>query len=304
MKVSKINRTKMTVTIHTTKHLVKAYYRLTKPGIVYGNAIAAIAGFLLASINGFDVTLFAATIIGISLVIASSCVVNNYTDKSIDSKMGRTKKRALVTGYIPVRNALLFALVLGTLGFALLIGFTNWLTVAIGCIGVFSYLVLYAIAKRKSWHGTLVGTISGATPPVAGYVAVSNQIDAAALLLFLVMVFWQMAHFYAIAMFRATDYKAAGIPVLPIVKGMAATKMQIIIYIAAFAVAAMLLPYYGYGGYVYSVTIVLTGLAWLWAALVNYGTIDDIAWSKKVFKYSLLALLIFSTMVATANVLP
>jgi protoheme IX farnesyltransferase len=176
--------------------------------------------------------------------------------------------------------------------------------VLIGLIGIIDYVILYAYFKRTSVHGTLVGTISGATPPVAGYCAVSGRFDLGALLLFLVLVFWQMAHFYAIAMFRAKDYKAAGIPVLPVVKGMRATKIQIVAYIVAFILATLLLPVYGFTGYIYSVVVVSIGLLWLRVAIIGFNAKDDIVWARKVFKYSLIALLVFSIMVSLANILP
>jgi protoheme IX farnesyltransferase len=236
--------------------------------------------------------------------MASACVINNYTDRYIDAKMERTKKRALVTGEIGPRSALLYAAILGILGFGSLAIWTNWLTVLIGLIGIIDYVILYAYFKRTSVHGTLVGTISGATPPVAGYCAVSGRFDLGALLLFLVLVFWQMAHFYAIAMFRAKDYKAAGIPVLPVVKGMRATKIQIVAYIVAFILATLLLPVYGFTGYIYSVVVVSIGLLWLRVAIIGFNAKDDIVWARKVFKYSLIALLGFSIMVSLANILP
>lgn len=284
--------------------LIKAYYRLAKPGIIYGNAIAAIAGFLLASVNGFDLLLFIATIMGISLVMASACVFNNYTDRYIDAKMSRTKKRALVTGEISPLAALIYAVVLGIIGFSMLAIWTNWLTVLVGIIGMFDYVVLYAYAKRTSVHGTLVGTISGASPPVAAYVAVTGKFDAVALLIFLVMLFWQMAHFYAIAIFRAKDYKAAGIPVLPVIKGVKTTKVQIIIYIVAFIVASLLLPLFGYGGYVYTVVMLILGAIWLRVSILQFTAADEVKWAKRVFKFSLIVLLSFCLVVSLANILP
>jgi len=283
---------------------IKVYYRLTKPGIIYGNMIAAIAGFLLASKNGFNVWLFIATMAGIALVIAAGCVFNNYTDIYIDGKMTRTKKRALVTGEIKPRSALIFGIVLAIIGFSILALWTNWLTVLVGVVGIVDYVALYAVAKRKTVHGTLVGTISGAAPPVAGYVAVTNQFDTGAMLLFAVMVVWQMAHFYAIAMFRASDYKAAHIPVLPLKQGMKTTKINIVLYICAFIVASLLLPLFGYAGYSYSVVVVVLGLVWLYVAVSGFRTTADILWARTVFKFSLYVLLGFSVMVALGNVLP
>lgn len=280
------------------------YYRLTKPGIIYGNLLAAAAGFLLASTTKFNATLFIATMLGIALVIAASCVLNNYTDIKIDKKMSRTKHRALVVGAIKPQNALLFGAALGVFGFIILAMWTNWLTVFVGIVGVIDYVVLYAYAKRHSVAGTLVGTVSGSMPPVAGYVAVTNKFDVGALLLFLVMVFWQMAHFYAIAMFQAKDYKSADMPVFPVVKGMHATKVRIVLYICAFITSSLLLPIYGYGGYSYAIVLVVLGSFWLAISVRGFRRYDDVSWARKVFRLSLLVLLGFSAMVSLANVLP
>jgi len=109
--------------------VLKAYYQLTKPGIIYGNILTATAGFLFATkLRHIHIGLLLATLIGTALVIAAACVFNNYIDRGIDKKMARTKKRALVQGAIPARNALVYATVLVLAGFGVLIAKTNWLT--------------------------------------------------------------------------------------------------------------------------------------------------------------------------------
>jgi len=286
------------------KDTIRAYYHLTKPGIIYGNTLAALAGFLLASKGHINFWLLLATLIGIALVVASACVFNNYIDRDIDSKMSRTKKRALATGEISGRSALTYATLLGITGFSVLITYTNYLTAFIGFVGFFAYIVLYGIGKRKTVHGTLIGTISGATPPVAGYCAVTNHFDAAALVLFLILVFWQMPHFYAIAIYRLKDYKAASIPVLPAVKGIHITKVSILLYIVGFIVAAVTLTLLGYTGYVYAAIIGLVGLAWIRLGLKEFKAADNTVWARKMFMFSLIVLLTFSTTVSLEAWLP
>src|ERR1700760_2262680 len=111
------------------KNSVRTYYYLTKPGIIYGNVLNATSGFLLAAIllKTLPLGLYVATIAGTSLVIAAGCVCNNYIDRGIDKRMARTKKRALVTGKVSARGAILYAALLGVIGFALLAVYTNWL---------------------------------------------------------------------------------------------------------------------------------------------------------------------------------
>lgn len=283
---------------------VGAYYRLTKPGIIYGNGMAAVAGFLLASGTHIRPILLLSMLIGTALVIACGCVINNYLDRDIDRHMARTKKRALATGEISVPAAMTFAAVLGVAGFAILIADTNWLTVGVGALGLFSYVVLYSIGKRTTKYGTLIGTISGATPPVAGYCAVTGRLDLAALLLFAVMLCWQMAHFYSIAMYRLKDYQAAGLPVWPAQKGMHATKRQIIFFIVAFIAACATLTIAGYTGYIYLAVMVGVGAAWLRKGMSGFHQADDVRWARGMFGFSLIVLLTFSASISLGGILP
>lgn len=283
--------------------MFKTYYQLAKPGIVYGNALAAIGGFLLASHGHVDLGLFLAMLLGVSLVMASGCVYNNYIDRGIDKLMSRTDKRVLVTGTVSARSALVYATILGLVGICLLL-LTNILTALLGLIGFIAYVVLYGIGKRRTVHGTLIGSISGAIPPVIGYCAVSGRIDGAALLLFVILVFWQMPHFYAIATYRRKDYVAAGLPVLPVKLGMRVTKVQILVYIVGFVAACTLLTVLGYTGYAYLITMLLVGLYWLSLALPGFKTHDDDRWARKVFGGSLVVLLVFSFMISIDAFLP
>lgn len=284
--------------------MFQTYYRLTKPGIIYGNAIAAAGGFLLASNGHINFGLFLATLAGLSLVIASACVTNNYIDRDIDAKMARTKNRALASGAVSVRNSLIYAAGLGLAGALTLALFTNILTATLALFGWFAYVVLYGIGKRRTVHGTVIGSISGAVPPVVGYCAVTNRLDAGALLLFLVLVCWQMPHFYAIAMYRLKDYAAASIPVLPLKKGSHATKVQMLVYILAFIVATSLLTVLGYTGYTHLAVMILLGLAWLRLSLQGFKAASDEQWARKLFGFSLIVLLVFSAIISVDAWLP
>lgn len=282
----------------------QAYYRLTKPGIIYGNLMTAAAGYFFGSPDSIDFWLLLAVMLGTSLVIASGCVFNNYLDRGIDEKMARTKKRALVTGIIPVSHALIFGTTLGVLGFSVLWAYTSPLVTVIGAVGFIDYVALYGWAKRHSVHGTLVGSIAGAMPLVAGYCAAAAEFDTAAFLLFLVMVAWQMAHFYGIAIYRRDDYAAAGVPVLPVVKGMHSAKRASVIYIAFFTVFAGLIAIYDYAGYVYLIGVMTLGVVWLTRSLRTYNLPDDKAWGRKMFGFSLIVLMCTSALLAVGPRLP
>lgn len=284
--------------------MLKKYYQLTKPGIIYGNLLTATGGFFLASKGVIDGWLLLAVLAGTSLVIGSACVVNNYIDRGLDAKMARTKKRALVDGSVSTPSALTFATILALLGFLILYFATNRQTLLVGLVGFVDYLVFYTICKRRSTLGTAVGSIAGATPVVAGYVAVTGSFDLAALLLFLILACWQMPHFYSIAIFRRADYAAAGLPVLPVAKGLEAAKTQILLYILAFLAASGLLWSFGYAGLVYLVVIMLIGLRWLWLSILGFKTKDNTAWARGLFRFSLLVILCFSMLISLDAWLP
>lgn len=270
--------------------MMKTYYYLTKPGIIMGNIVTTAGAFILGSRGHIDFGLFFATLFGLGLVIASACVVNNYTDREIDSKMERTKNRALVTGLISGKQALLFAALLGLSGLGTLVLFTNLLTAAVALFGFFVYVVLYAILKCRSIHGTLVGSVAGAVPPVVGYCAASNQFDLAAFLLFVILVLWQMPHFFSIAIYRFQDYSAALIPVLPVKKSPRIAKIHMQFYIVAFLLAALSLTLFGYTGYAYLMTALVLGVVWWILCIKGLTSDNDTIWAKGMFRFSLVVI--------------
>ncbi|MDR3642282.1 MAG: heme o synthase [Candidatus Doudnabacteria bacterium] len=270
--------------------MLRNYYALTKPGIIYGNAITAAAGFFLAAKGEIDWKLMLMMLVGLSLVIASGCVFNNYMDRDIDGRMERTKNRALPSGAVSPKAAIIFAGLLLFLGVIALYFHTTNKALIAALVGFFVYVFLYTPLKRRTVYATLIGSIAGATPPVVGYAAVTNRFDSGALILFLILVFWQMPHFYAIAIRRIKDYNDASIPVLPITKGIYATKIQMALYIIGFIVASAMLTLFGYAGYLYFAVSTLLGLAWLWRSVRGFKTADNTLWAKKVFLFSLIVL--------------
>lgn len=262
------------------------YYLITKPGIVMGNLITVASGFLLASKGLFYPALFFATLIGLGLIMASSCVFNNLINRASDMKMERTKNRPLVTGKISTTSAFLFATVLALLGGLVLSLYTNFLTVSIASIGFFVYVVLYSFWKCRTVYGTAIGSIAGAVPPVIGYTAVSNSFDMGAALLFMMLIFWQMPHFFAIALNHFDDYVKAGIPALPIVKGLLRTKIHMVLYIAGFTVTAGLLA----SGWISYIVGTSLGLLWLALCLKGLKSPNDPLFGKQMFRLSLLVI--------------
>ena len=278
--------------------MLKRYLLVTKPGIIFGNLISVVGGFFLASKGDLQLDIFLATLTGVSLVIASGCVFNNYIDRDIDCLMERTRNRVLVQGLIGPRTTLVYATALGVTGVALLY-WVNPLSAALGGLGFVVYVGLYTLwLKRRSVYGTLVGSLSGATPPVIGYCAVSNEFDSGALILLLIFSLWQMPHSYAIAIFRFKDYQAAAIPVLPVKKGIALTKSHILRYIMAFALATVMLTFSGHAGLFYFTVATLVSLIWLVMAWKGFQVTDDRVWARQLFIFSIVAITSLSLMMS------
>lgn len=267
---------------------LKHFIQITKPGIIFGNVLSVAGGFFLASKGHVDFGLFLIAMIGTSLVVASGCVFNNCIDRDIDLKMERTRNRVLVQGLVSVRLALAYATALGVVGVGLLYFKANPLAALFAVIGFVIYVGFYSLyLKRKSVHGTLVGSLSGAMPPVIGYVAVSNSFDLAALTLLVMFSLWQMPHSYAIAIFRFNDYLAASIPVLPVKRGIRVAKRHILIYILAFLLATLMLTFGGYAGLNYLAVAAAMGMYWLYMAWTGYKAKDDTVWARKLFVFSI-----------------
>ncbi len=276
--------------------MLRAYYNLTKPGIIYGNLLTVVGGFLFGAKGSIDATSFMAVILGTALIIGSGCAVNNYLDQDIDKKMSRTKERELVTKKIKPLHALIFGFFLFVLGLTILVLFTNIYVVLCGIIGYISYSFIYTYLKRKTYHGTLIGTIPGSMSLVAGYLAATNKLDLNVLILFLIMVCWQMGHFYAIALFRKADYKRASIPVLPLVKGEHRTKQHIAGWILLYILSVATLTILGTASYVFLAVMVGVSLWWYQATRLQAKNSAD--WGRVVFGRSLVVLLTLSAMLS------
>lgn len=276
---------------------VKHFIQITKPGIIFGNVLSVAGGFFLASKGQVDFALFLAVVIGTSLVVASGCVFNNCIDRDIDHKMERTKNRVMVQGGMSLSLALAYATLLGVVGFGMLYVQANPLAAFCALVGFVVYVGFYSLwLKRKSVHGTLVGSLSGAMPPVIGYCAVSNSFDLAAVTLLVMFSLWQMPHSFAIAIFRFKDYSAANIPVLPVQRGILAAKKQIVLYVLAFVLATLMLTLGGYAGLGYLAVAAAMGLYWLYMAWGGYKAEDDSKWARKVFGFSILLVTALSVM--------
>lgn len=281
--------------------LAQSYRLLTKPGIIMGNAITAVGGFALASKVSFDFSKLLITLAGLSLIIASAGVFNNYIDRSVDEKMARTKDRAFALKQVTYQRAMQFAIGLVLCGVAALLFFVNPLTAAIALFGFIFYVAVYSFAKYHTSYATLIGSIAGSVPPLVGYASVTNSLDLGAWLLFSTVALWQMPHFFAIAIYRIDDYAKAAIPVLPIVKGIRSAKVQMVLYILAFIGVSSLLTVMHYTGYLYLIFTLLLGTGWLVLCLKGFSSKDDQGWAKSMFLYSLIVITFLCLIIPMSN---
>ncbi|AMM30013.1 MULTISPECIES: heme o synthase [Acinetobacter] len=275
--------------------MLRKYLFLTKPGILFGNFITTLGGFFLAAQGSIDILLLLLTLLGTTLVVASGCVVNNVIDQDIDTKMQRTQNRALVKKTISPTVALIYALVLGVIGFSILWFGVNGYAFLFAMIGFIVYVGFYSLwTKRTSIHQTVIGSISGASPPVIGYTAVTHQFDVAALLLFLAYALWQMPHSWAIAIYRFDDYKNAGIPILPVARSIYRTKIECVIYILLFAAVLNGLYCFGYTNVFFLITFNALTAYWLYLSVIGFKAENDQLWAKRFFLYSVILITLLS----------
>ncbi len=284
------------------KELILKYYYLTKPGIIYGNVLTVLAGYFFGSNWNIQLSEFILVILGSSLVIGSAGVFNNLVDRSIDKNMQRTKNRASVLGTISIFNGIFYGIILGLVGF-LLLAFLSRLVFILGLIGFLDYIVLYGYFKRKSIYGTLVGSISGSIPLVSGYVAYTNSLNFSFWILFLIMTTWQMAHFFGIGIYRLSDYKKANIPLLPVVKGIYRTKVEINVYIVLFLILNIILFISQKLSIFYLIVVLIFSIIWLIKALGGFNAKNNKSWGRLIFKQSLIVIMVFSIMLSIAKLI-
>lgn len=289
--------------VKTTKiqtGVLKGVLAVVKIGIVNSNLITTFTGLWLAlhfTGKGFLSNLHTVflALIGSALVIAGSCALNNFIDRDIDHLMERTKNRPTVSGSVEPKRVLWFGILLVAVGTISLL-MTTVTAAIIGLVGVVTYVFLYTMwSKRSNTFNTVIGSISGAVPPVIGWTAVDDSFHIVPIILFLLMFLWQPPHFLALAMKRCEEYRAAGIPMLPVVHGFEVTKRQIVIWI----VALLPLPFYLFSlGVPFLVIATLLNVGWLALGLAGFKMKDDMKWAKWMFIYSLNYLtILFVTMV-------
>jgi protoheme IX farnesyltransferase len=279
-------------------------YQLTKPKITLLVLIVSYCGMYMAEGKTPDPVLAFFTLLGLGLASSSSSVLNNYIDRGIDNIMERTQKRGLPTGKVQPSHALALGLVTGLSSTAILAWQVNYLTASLSSFAILAYIFIYTIwLKRTSEHCTVIGGVAGALPPVMGLTAVTGEINAAAVIMFVILFLWQPPHFWALALIRAEEYRAAGIPMLPVVKGPEETKRQMLYYTIALAPTSLLPWFFNISGAFYLASAVLLSSIYLgWTILFIRAPFDPKA-SRKLFLFSILYIsLIYSLMVINCHI--
>ncbi|MFQ5431736.1 MAG: heme o synthase [Nitrospinota bacterium] len=247
------------------KKTLKGFIILPKPGIVMLVIVSGYTGLILGS-NGMPDSYTAFwTLLGLSMATAGSAVLNNFLDRDIDSVMHRTRDRSLPSGAVSANQAYIIGTVLVAVSLSVLkisIGF--WVTVLTGA-AVFNYVVMYTMyLKRTTPLATHIGGVAGALPPMIGYTAAKGVIDDQALILFLIIVVWQQPHFWSLALKYRKDYARASVPILPVAKGVYATKIRLFWYTLALLPVSVLPFALEMAGIYYLIAAIAAGALYMW----------------------------------------
>lgn len=244
------------------------YYELTKPNVVYLMLLTSAIGMFMAVPGQVPLDILVFGNLGIGLCSACGAVVNHLVDQRIDILMARTHKRPIAQGRIKTQNGIVFAVVLGVLGMAILLVMVNQLTAWLTLFSLIGYAGIYSLwLKRATPQNIVIGGLPGAAPPLLGWTAVTGDIHGHALLLMLIVFAWTPPHFWALAISRRHDYARAAIPMLPVTHGVKYTALHIMLYTLVL-VAVSLLPFAtGLSGLIYLVGASLLGVIHIFYAV-------------------------------------
>jgi len=239
-----------------------------------------------AKMPDFELVFF--TLLGLALASSSSSSLNNYIDRGIDLIMDRTQKRALPQKRVIPKHALVMGVLMGLSSFVVLSWKVNLLTASLSSFALVAYILIYTIwLKRTSEHCTVIGGVAGALPPVMGLTAVNNEIGIVALVMFAILFLWQPPHFWALALMRADEYKRAGIPMLPVVKGPEVTKQQMLIYTLILVPCSLSPWYFGMSGTTFLIAAIVLGLVYLGWTIHFIRTEFTPQASRRLFLFSI-----------------
>ena len=285
---------------------VEDYLALLKPSVMQLVVFTAVVGLVVApgTINPIIAVI---SVLCIAIGAGGSAALNMWFDSDIDAIMSRTANRPIPSGRVSREEALVFGMVLSLFSVALLGLATNWVAGGLLAFTIFFYAVIYTMwLKRRTPQNIVIGGAAGAFPPIVGWAAVTGTVSLESVVLFLIIFLWTPPHFWALALYKQSDYGAAGVPMMPNVVGNASTKRQIFAYTVLLALSAMLPTVLGFAGLVYTSVAVITGGAFMLYAWRLLRTDDDVAMRKtarSLFNYSLSYLFIVFFAFMTDNLL-
>ena len=283
---------------HTRTDTVRAYIALTKPRIIELLLVTTVPAMVLATreVPGIQLghwawlTLW--TLVGGTLAAGSANAINCYLDRDIDELMVRTRRRPLPAHEVDPERAVVFGLVLGIISFVVLAWFVNLLAAFLALLAIAFYVVVYTIVmKRTTPQNIVIGGAAGALPPVIGWAAVTGNVGIPALLLFALVFYWTPPHFWALSLRIRKDYAAAGVPMLPVVRGIPETTRQIGLYAILMVAISLVLWAVARMGWIYFVAAVVLGAIFLRQAyrLWRAGASEEAstAGAIRLYKYSI-----------------
>ena len=268
--------------------LVRAYIALTKPGIIWLLLVTTVPAMVMAQNGWPGLDLVALVLLGGILTAGGANAINQWYDRDIDRIMPRTAKRPIPSGVVPPTAALVWGAALVVAGGVQLLLTVNWLSAVWALAAVGFYVGIYTVwLKRSSVQNIVIGGAAGAVPPLVGWAAVRGDVDVAPVILFLIVFFWTPPHFWALALRYKDEYASANVPMLPVVRGEAATKRQILIYAVVLAAVSLSLPLSGDVSWIYLGAAAALGVAFIAQAARVYL---DRAVPMQLFFFSILYL--------------
>ena len=267
--------------------LLRSYYLLCKPNVVYMMLICALVGMLLAEDSVSSITTIMVALLGIALCSGSAAAINQVIDRNADAAMTRTDQRPIPQGDLSAFHASSFALVIGVLGALILYFYINTLTMILTLASLVGYAFIYTVyLKRATPQNIVIGGLAGAAPPLLGWSAISNTIDPYALLLVLIIFVWTPPHFWALAIYRKDEYAKESIPMLPVTHGVSFTKLQIVLYTIILFIVSVLPYIVLMSGFVYLISAITLSSLFMYFSIKLYFSDDD-AIAMQTFNFSI-----------------
>ena len=266
---------------------VHQFYQLTKPRVVSLIVFTAVIGMFLAVPGAVPLQPLLAGTLGIALVAGAAAAMNCLVEQKIDAIMTRTSRRPLPRGQLTSWETLVFAGVIGGIGLAVLYKWANPLTMWLTAATFVGYAVIYTVVlKPMTPQNIVIGGASGAMPPVLGWAAVTGEVSADALTLFLIIFAWTPPHFWALALYRKHEYAKAGVPMLPVTHGDKFTRLHVLLYTVILCACSLLPFVVRMSGAIYLAAAVVLGAIFLAYAIRIYRTYSD-ALARRTFRYSI-----------------